>query len=92
MATLAELGIVGSNPILDYGISRAMGEDNSRAMTGAVGSTAGMLAGGLVAGIPGAVAGQFLGGWTADRIFDALNPQQKAQVLLNQHLNQIPMR
>ena len=97
MTTLAELGILtGGNGLFDYGVGRAFGEDNGRALTGALGSTIGMTAGGFTAGLPGLVAGHLLGGWTADRIGDALAPKQvpvpqdKAISMLNQHLQRIP--
>lgn len=96
MTTIAELGLLGANGLIDYGIGRGFGEDNGRALTGALGSTVGMAAGGLTAGLPGLVAGHLLGGWTADRIGDFIAPREvalakdQALLMLNQHLQRIP--
>ena len=91
MTTIAELGLLGANGLIDYGIGRGFGEDNGRALTGALGSTVGM-----AAGLPGLVAGHLLGGWTADRIGDFIAPREvalakdQALLMLNQHLQRIP--
>lgn len=100
--TVAELIAAGViQPTIDYAAGRMTGEDNQRALMGAVGSTAGMLGGGYSGGlatksfpgfVAGSVAGRLLGGWAADELDKRLRPNQEAVMLLNHHLNQVPIR